>query len=70
VAKDIARGSGETIASVSKLAGCADAVKVGATLQKEFKSIFPNEQVSDVAVSESVVGTLQAHAELSCRSLS
>ena len=70
VAKDIARGSGETIASVSKLAGCADSAKVGATLQKEFKAIFPNEQVSDVAVSESVVTTLQAHSELSCRSLS
>jgi len=70
VAKDIARGSGETIASVSKLAGCADPAKVGATLQKEFKAIFPNEQVSDVAVSESVVSTLQAHGELSCRTLS
>jgi hypothetical protein len=70
VAKDIARGSGETIASLSTLAGCADSAKVGATLQKSFKSIFPNEQVTDVAVSESVVSTLQSHAELSCRSLS
>jgi Protein of unknown function (DUF3015) len=70
VAKDIARGSGETIASLSTLAGCSDATAVGATLQKNFKTIFPSEQVSDVTVSESVVNTLQAHAELSCRSLS
>ena len=70
VAKDIARGSGETIASLANLAGCSDSAKVGATLQKEFKTIFPNAQVSDVAVSESVVTTLQAHGELSCHSLS
>jgi hypothetical protein len=70
VAKDIARGAGETISSVATLAGCADAAAVGAALQKNFKSIFPSEQVSDIAVSESVVNTLQAHPELSCRSLS
>jgi hypothetical protein len=70
VAKDIARGSGETISSLSTLAGCADPAAVGATLQKEFKKIFPNEQVTDVTVSDSVVNTLQSHSELSCRALS
>jgi hypothetical protein len=70
VAKDIARGSGETISSLSTLAGCSDPAAVGATLQKEFKRIFPNEQVSDVSVSDSVVNTLQSHSELSCRALS
>jgi hypothetical protein len=70
VSKDIARGSGETIGSVSTLAGCASPAAVGTTLQREFKSIFPNEQASDVAVSESLVRTLQAHPELACHSLS
>lgn len=70
VSKEIARGSGETIASITTLAGCADAAAVGSTLQSEFNTIFPNEQVSDVAVSDSVVKTLQSHPELACRSLS
>ncbi|HKU42021.1 MAG TPA: DUF3015 family protein [Polyangiales bacterium] len=70
VAKEIARGSGETISSISTLAGCANAAAVGSTLQSEFKSIFPNEQVSDIAVSDAVVNTLQAHPELACRSIS
>lgn len=70
VSKDIARGSGETISSLSTLAGCSNPNAVGATLQKEFKTIFPNEQVSDVAVSDSVVQALQAHSELACHSLS
>jgi hypothetical protein len=70
VAKDIARGSGETITSLATLAGCSDAAAVGATLQRNFKSIFPDEQVSDVTVSDAVVNTLQSHAELSCKALS
>src|SRR6267154_405016 len=38
VSKDIARGTGETISSLSTLAGCADQSAVGATLQREFKT--------------------------------
>jgi hypothetical protein len=70
VSKDIARGSGETISSLSTLAGCGNGNAVGPTLQKEFKTIFPNDKVSDVAVSESVVQTLRAHSELACHALS
>lgn len=70
VSKEIARGNGETIVSISSLAGCSDANAVGSTLQQSFKQIFPNEQVSDVQVSDSVIEALQAHPELSCHSLS
>ena len=70
VAKEIARGSGETIASLSSLAGCADAKAVGSTLQRDFAAIFPNEQVSDASVSDSVVQSLTAHPELACSALS
>ena len=70
VSKEIARGSGETISSITTLAGCADAAAVGSTLQSEFTTIFPNEQISDIAVSDSVVKALQSHPELACHSLS
>ena len=69
VSKEIARGSGETIASITSLAGCADAAAVGSTLQQSFQTIFPNEQVTDIAVSTSIVETLQAHPELACHAL-
>ena len=69
VAKEIARGAGETIVSLSSLAGCTDASAVGQTLQRDFAAIFPNEQVSDAAVSDSVVQSLQAHPELSCKAI-
>jgi alkylated DNA nucleotide flippase Atl1 len=68
--KEIARGNGETISSLSALAGCNDASAVGSVLQHNFQSIFPNERVSDIDVSNSVVSSLQAHPELACKSLS
>jgi hypothetical protein len=69
VAKEIARGAGETIVSLSSLAGCTDASAVGRVLQSDFSAIFPSEQASDAAVSESVVQSLQAHPELSCKAI-
>ena len=69
VAKDISRGSGETIASLSTVAGCSDARAVGTTLQREFKAIFPSEKVSDTAVSSAVVDTLKRHPALGCKNL-
>lgn len=70
LAKDIARGNGETIVSLTQLAGCQDPAAVGATLQKNFRTIFPNASVSDVTVSESVVVVLKSEQSLSCGGLS
>ena len=69
LAKDVARGNGETISSLSTLAGCADAAAVGATLQQNFSSIFPEASASDRQIGQSVVDTLKAHPELSCKQL-
>jgi hypothetical protein len=69
LAKDVARGKGETIASLTTLAGCSDAAAVGTTLQQNFSSIFPAASVSDVTVGQSVLETLKAHPELSCKQL-
>lgn len=70
VAKDIARGQGETIDSLTRLAGCADARAVGAALQKNFDQVFPSAAMSDAEVGTSVVNALQADPSLHCRSLS
>ena len=69
LAKDIARGGGETIVSLTQLAGCQDASAVGSKLQSRFTTIFPNASVSDEQVSESVVGVLSSEAALSCTQL-
>jgi hypothetical protein len=69
LAKDVARGKGETISSLATLAGCADAAAVGTTLQQNFSSIFPEASATDQQVGQSVVDTLKAHPELSCKQL-
>lgn len=69
LAKDIARGSGETISSLSSLAGCGNDRAVGAKLQKNYKKIFPNARVSSGAVGDSVVSTLKSDTTLVCRNL-
>jgi hypothetical protein len=69
MAKDIARGKGETISNLSALAGCRDSVAVGSKLQREFKTIFPNASVTDAQVSDKVVSVLQSEQSLACSNL-
>lgn len=69
LARDIARGGGETIASLTQIAACADAAQVGAHLQRRFADIFPSNARSDREVSRSVVDVLRADAALGCRAL-
>ncbi|ACY14556.1 DUF3015 domain-containing protein [Haliangium ochraceum] len=70
LAKDVSRGSGETIATLSTLAGCSDQQQVGAALQQNFSRIFPSAAASDRQVSANVVSILRdEQAALSCSKL-
>jgi hypothetical protein len=66
LAKDIARGQGETIVNLSTLAGCKSAAQVGTVLQQNFKTIFPDAGVSDRKVTDNVIGTLKGQKILAC----
>lgn len=67
LAKDAARGSGETITTLSHLAGCEDPAKVGAALQKNYEENFVRPSRDDVA--ERVLSTLKSDASLACNAL-
>lgn len=69
LAKDIARGRGETLTSLAELAGCGNPDAVGRTLQKNFKQIFPTAQASDAQVTDSVMSTLKSDTTLACGNL-
>jgi hypothetical protein len=69
LAKDISRGSGETIGTLTWIVGCADSKVVGATLQKSFKAIFPSETVPTEAVTATILQTLKAEPALACRNI-
>jgi hypothetical protein len=66
LSKDIAKGGGETIKSLSTLVGCQDAAAVGTVLQKNFTTIFPNASVPTDAVSSQIMSTLRTEKSLAC----
>ncbi|OFX21860.1 MAG: hypothetical protein A2V77_20285 [Anaeromyxobacter sp. RBG_16_69_14] len=67
LSKDAARGSGETIDTLTVLAGCKDSKVVGATLQKRFSELFPGgESTPAEKVSDAVIGRLRAEPSLAC----
>jgi hypothetical protein len=69
LAKDIARGRGETISALSTLAACQNSSVVGARLQKKFRTIFSSAKATDEQVSDSVVEVLRSDASLGCGNL-
>src|SRR5256714_3417103 len=69
LAKDAARGSGETITTLSEMAGCKDAKAVGATLQKRFAQLFPGEKTPVQQVSQNVIKELRSDSSLACQKI-
>jgi Protein of unknown function (DUF3015) len=69
LAKEAARGGGETITTLSAIAGCKDAKAVGATLQKRFARVFPSGNASAVQVSQNVIDELRADSSLACKNV-
>lgn len=67
LAKDVARGEGETIGALAAMAGCADARQVGAALQANFGRIFPSAEAPAGEVAKALVVTLRADPSLGCR---
>lgn len=69
LARDIARGQGETIDSLSRLAGCRTSSAVGSSLQLRFDQIFTDVAASDGQVSDNVIEALRSDASLACSAL-
>ena len=69
LAKDISRGSGETIEGLAAIAGCADSKAVGVKLQSSFKSIYPTANVSSDQVTSSILSTLKSDPSLACTAI-
>ncbi len=65
LATDSARGEGETIAHLSKALGCPNAGALGATLQKNYHTIFSNENIQSSQVTGAVLDTLKNDPTLS-----
>ncbi len=66
LAKDISRGTGEAIGALAVINHCADSSKVGAALQANFSTIFPNESATSDQVTDAILKTLHSDASLGC----
>jgi hypothetical protein len=66
LAKEVSRGSGETIGALTVINRCEDSQAVGAALQAQFKGIFTSEQSSNEEVTEAILRTLHGNPSLGC----
>ena len=62
LAKDISRGTGETLAGLSKLLRCDDDAVLGTTLQKNYQKLFPADKKA--SLSDSIENTVKSDAVL------
>jgi hypothetical protein len=66
LAKDISRGQGESIGTLTWINGCADSQAVGSALQRSFGRIFPSEAASNEDVTNAILETLHGDPALGC----
>lgn len=64
IQKDIARGSGETLTSLSQILGCKNSDQVGMKLQQNYPAIFPNDKAPTDRVINSIMSTLKQDSDL------
>ncbi len=66
LAKDAARGEGETIGALVVINRCEDSAAVGAALQARFPAIFASEAASTEEVTKAILQTLHSDPALGC----
>lgn len=54
LANDIARGNGDTLASLTRMYGCTNLDAVGSELQKSYEAIFPSENTPAPQVNKTI----------------
>ena len=68
LASDIARGGGDTVSSLGTMMGCTG--DVGASMQKSFRSIFPDTSVAPNEITDSIISVIRQDSALGCKQIS
>jgi hypothetical protein len=67
LAKDSARGSGDTIVALRNIASCsAPSAEVGTALQRSFGKLFPSATATTEEVRDNVIQLLRTEKSLGC----
>lgn len=61
---DIARGSGETLASLSVIMGCSNAAQLASALQANYQVIFSSAKAESAAITQSIVDVVKKEPKL------
>ncbi len=61
LANDVARGKGEALNGLTQLVGCANNAKVGPVLQRNYKQIFPGNQVSAAQIEATITPMIKGN---------
>jgi hypothetical protein len=64
LAGDVARGEGETLASLSMMLNCSDSARFNSALQGRFGQIFPSYEVPANEVTDSIITTITTDSSL------
>jgi hypothetical protein len=64
LAKDISRGNGESLDSLSAIMGCSDSKMLGGKLQQNFNTIFPASNVSSEKSSQKIFEIIKGDSNL------
>ncbi len=67
LSKEAARGEGETISSLAKLAGCNDAQTLGISMKTQYETLFPTEDVGAAHVTRELQQLMRSNAELAAQ---
>lgn len=61
LANDIARGQGDTLASLSRMYGCENHSAVGTVLKSNYETIFPSQNVSAQEIDSTISGLIASN---------
>jgi hypothetical protein len=65
LAKDAARGEGETLAGLAQLMGC-ESKQFGSTLKVNYNKIFVESHMQPAQIQDSIVNSVQTNKQLAC----
>ncbi len=67
LSKEAARGEGETIATLARIAGCNNAQTLGTSMKSQYETLFPAEDVSAAHVTRELQQLMRSNAELAAQ---
>lgn len=70
LAKEMARGEGETLTSLAMIYKCENTAAVSEALKSNYQDIFSNPEKNSAAINESIINVLRKNSNANCDILS